>query len=152
MELILVAHRGGASLQIAHIRPFVRDDERPLKLSGLRGVDPKIGRELHRTADPLWNVHERTVRKDGGVQRGKEVVIGRDHRAEIFFHQVRVLSNRLRERTKDDSQFSQLRLEGGRNRDAVDDGINRHPRQSFLFLESYSQFCKCLEDLRIDLV
>ena len=53
MQLILVAHRGGAAFEIADIGALVGDDQRALELAGVRCVDAEIGRQLHRAAHAL---------------------------------------------------------------------------------------------------
>ena len=50
VKLILIAHRRGASFQIRNVRPFIRDNQRPLKLPRALGVDAEVGRKLHRAA------------------------------------------------------------------------------------------------------
>ena len=44
MELVLIAHRRGTPLQIGDIGSFIGNDQRAFELSGVGGVDAKIGR------------------------------------------------------------------------------------------------------------
>src|SRR3546814_21173812 len=53
VELVLVAHRRGAALQVGDVAALVGDDQRPLELAGILGVDPVIGGKLHRAAHAL---------------------------------------------------------------------------------------------------
>ena len=75
VELVLVAHRRGAALEVGDVGALVRDDERPLELAGVLRVDPEVGGELHRAADALRHVDERAVGEDRAVER-REVVVG----------------------------------------------------------------------------
>ncbi|HMT07030.1 MAG TPA: 5'/3'-nucleotidase SurE, partial [Pyrinomonadaceae bacterium] len=43
------------------LNQILGDDERPLELAGVRGVDAEIGRQLHRAADTLRDEAERSV-------------------------------------------------------------------------------------------
>ena len=56
------------------------------------------------------------------------------------------------EGTEDDPEFAQLLLEGGRNRDTVKDGVDRHPGEDFLLVEGNAQLLVRCENLGIDLV
>ena len=56
MELLLIPHRSGTTLHIAHIGTFISDDEGPLKLAGPTGVDSEIAGKVHRAAHSLRNV------------------------------------------------------------------------------------------------
>ena len=61
MKLVLVTHRSGTSLHIAYIRTLVSYDQSPFELTSSGRIDTEIARKLHRTADTLWNIHERAV-------------------------------------------------------------------------------------------
>ena len=58
VQLVLVAHRRGAALEVRDVGALVGDDEGALELSGVGGVDAEIGGELHRAAHALGNVAE----------------------------------------------------------------------------------------------
>src|SRR5207249_11305849 len=51
VQLVLIADRGGAAFQVADVRAFLGDDQRPLELAGVLGVDAEIGGQLHRAAN-----------------------------------------------------------------------------------------------------
>ena len=51
MELIGVEHRSGAAFQVTDGCTFLRDDQRALELTGIAGIDPEVGGELH------WALH-----------------------------------------------------------------------------------------------
>ena len=53
VQLVLVALRRRAAFEIADGRAFVADDQRPLELAGVLGVDAEVGRQLHRAAHAL---------------------------------------------------------------------------------------------------
>ena len=101
MQLVLVAHRGRTPFEVAHMRSLVRNNQGALKLSCIALVDPKVGRKFHRTAHALGNVDERTVTKDRGVQCCVVVVLLRDHRAKVLFHQFRMAMHGLGDWAKD---------------------------------------------------
>ena len=63
VELVLVAHGRGAALEVAHVRAFLGDDQRPLELAGVRGVDAEVGGQLHRAAHALRDVAEASRRR-----------------------------------------------------------------------------------------
>src|SRR4030095_5566775 len=58
VQLVLVADRGRTPLEVAHVGPFLRDEEGPLELPGVGGVYPEVGRQLHRAAHALGDVAE----------------------------------------------------------------------------------------------
>ena len=74
VQLVLVAHRRRAALEIGNVCALVGDDERALELAGLLLVDAEVGRQLHRAAHALRHVDERAVREHRRVERGVEVV------------------------------------------------------------------------------
>ena len=109
VQLVLVAHRRGAAFQVGDVGALVGDQQRPLELAGVGGVDAEVGGQLHRAADALGDVAERAVGEDRRVQRRVVVVrVGHD-RAEILAHQVGMLLHRFRERAEDDALLGQLR-------------------------------------------
>src|SRR5262249_6661034 len=74
LQLVGITHGRGTAFEIADVAAFLRNDQGALELTGLRGVDAKISRELHRTAHSLGNVAERAVAEDRRIQRSKEVI------------------------------------------------------------------------------
>src|SRR5262245_43618193 len=78
VELILVAHGGRASLQVADVASLVGHDQGSLELPRPGRVDPEVRRELHRAANALRDVAEGAVAEDRGVERREEVVRIRD--------------------------------------------------------------------------
>ena len=104
VQLVLVAHRRGAALQVGDIGTLVGDDERALELAGLLLVDAEVGGELHRTAHALRHVDERAVGEHRRVERGVEVVGLRHHRAQILAARAQdARVTRLRDRAEDDA-------------------------------------------------
>src|SRR5262249_10069229 len=73
-ELVLIADGRRAALQIRNVGAFVGDDQGPLELSGVGGVDPEVSGKLHRTAHSLGDVAEGAVRENCGVERRKKVI------------------------------------------------------------------------------
>src|SRR3990172_146686 len=152
VELVLVPHGGGAALEVAHVASLLGDDEGPLELPRLRSVDAEVGRELHRAADAPGDVDERAVAEDRGVEGGEVVVGVGDDRPEVLPDQLRVLFHRLREATKDDTELEELLLEGGRDRHAVEDGVDRNAGQPLLLLERDAELFVGALELGVDLV
>ena len=81
VQLVFIAHRRRAALQIAHMTAFIGDDQRALELAGLGLIDAEVSGQLHGTAHALGNVHEGAVAEDGAVQGRVEVVAARHHAA-----------------------------------------------------------------------
>ena len=126
MQLIAVAHRRRAALDIADVAAFIGHQNGAFKLAGFFGVDTEIGRQLHRAADALRHIDKGAVRSHRGVQRGKEVVIARHYGPKILFHQFRMIVDRLAERTEDDPLLGQLFAVGGRHRHRVEYRVHGH--------------------------
>ena len=152
MQLVLVAHRRRAALEVADVGAFFGDDQRALELSRSLRIDAEVRRKLHRAADALRDVGERAVGEDRGVQRSEEVVSVRHDRAEILLHEVGMVLHGLGERTEDHAALGQLRLERRRDRHAVEHGIDRHAREQLLFLDGNAELVERLSDFRIDFV
>ena len=67
-------HRGGAAFDVVDLGPFVDDDQRPLELAHLLGIDAEIGLQRELDLHARGHVDERTTRPDGRVEGGKLVV------------------------------------------------------------------------------
>ncbi len=147
VELILLAHRGGAALQVAHVRAGLGDDERALKLAGAGLVDAEVGGQLHRAGHALRHVHERSVAEDRRVDRGVQVVGVRNDRAHVLPHDLGVLLGRLAEGLKDNALLLQLVLEGGGHGDAVHHGVDGHAGEGLLLLQRNAESLKRLQNL-----
>src|SRR6266436_3018920 len=105
--------RCGAAFEVADVSALVGDDQRALELSGVALVDAEIGRQLHRAANAGRHVDERTVGEYRRVQGREEIVRCRHHGAEIFFDEIGMLADRLRDRHADHAGLLQLLLERG---------------------------------------
>ena len=124
VQLVLVALRCRAALEIGHVRAFFGDDQRALELPGVLLVDAEIGRQLHRAAHALWDVDERPVREDRRIQRRVVIVRGRHDRAEIFLHQLGMGVHRFRDRAEDHAGLGEFGLERGNDGHRVEHGID----------------------------
>ena len=152
MQLVFIAHRGGAAFKITDGRAFVGDDECALKLAGVFGVDAEIGAQLHRAFHAFGDVAEAAVGEDGAVQSGEEIVgIGNDG-AEVLADQFRVFAHGVGEAAEDDSLFGELGAEGGGDGDAVKDGIDGDAGEHFLFVQRNAELGVSLEQFGIDFV
>jgi hypothetical protein len=127
VQLVLVAFGCGAAFQVADRRPFLGNDEGSFELPGLGGVDPEVGRQLHRASHAGGNEAEGPVGEHRGVQGGEEVVCERDHRSEVLADQIRSFVHRLGERAEDDAHLGELLLERGRHGDRVHDCVRGNP-------------------------
>ena len=76
-----------------HLGPFVDDDQRPLELAHVLGVDAEIGLQRELDLHALGHVDERAARPDGRVQRGELVVGRRNDRGEVLAHQIGMLAD-----------------------------------------------------------
>ena len=152
VQLVLVALRRGASLQIAHVGTFVGHDERPLELPRTGGVDAEIGRKLHRAAHALRDVAERPVGEDRRIERRIEIVGRGNHAPQVLPHQLGAVAQRLGNRAEDDAFLGQCLLEGGLHRNGVHHGIDRHARKGHLLLERNAQLVERAPQFGIDLV
>ena len=153
VQLVLVALRRGAALEVAHRRALVADDQRALELAGVLGVDAEVGRQLHRAAHALRHVDEAAVAEHRRVERGEEVVGVRHDRAEILLHQVGMILHRLRERAEDDAQLRQLAAEGGRHRHRVEHRVDGDAGEQLLLLDQRNaELVEGRADLRVDFV
>ena len=150
VELVLVAHRRGAAFEVGDGRALFGDDQGALELARVPGVDPEVGRELHRALDALGNEDERAVREDRAVQGGEEVVGVRNHRAQVLLHQLRMLAHRLGERAEDDPHLVELGLEGRRDGDRIEDRIDGDAGERGALVQRNSQLLVGLEQLGID--
>ena len=152
MELVFVALRRRAPLQVADRRPFLGDDQRPLELPGARGIDPEIGREVHRAVHALRDEHEGAVGEDRRVEGGEVVVIGGHHAAHVLADQLRVFADRLAKRTEDDPLLRQRRLVRRAHRHRVKDRVHCHAGQQLLLGERNAELVVGLPQLGVHLV
>ena len=152
MELVLVAHGGGAAFQVGDIGVLIGDEQCALELPRSGLVDTEIGGEFHRAAHSLGDVAERPVGENGGIEgRIKIVRIGNDA-AEVFFHQVRVLLDGLADGHKENPQFGQGVLEGGAYRNRIHHHVHGYSGEYLLFLQRDAQPVEGAQQFRIDLV
>src|SRR5690606_22707129 len=124
MQLVLVAARRRAALEVAHIAAFLGDDQRPLELAGVLFVDAEVGREFHRAAYALRDVDEGTVGEDRGVEGGIVVVGDRYHRPQVLLHQLRIFPDRLGYRAENNAGLGQFGPERGDHRHRVENGVD----------------------------
>ena len=136
MQLVFVAHRRRATLQIGYVGIVVGNDQRALELSSAAGVDAEIGAQLHRTPHALGYIDERSVGEHRRIQRRIIIVtVGHDS-AEIFAYQLRIVLDRLGEGAEDHAEFRQMLAVGRLDADGVHHGVDCHAGKSFLFLQA----------------
>ena len=152
MQLVLIADRRRAALEIADVGAFVGDDQRALELPGVRGVDAEVGGQLHGAANALRHIDKRAVGEDGCVQRREKVVAVGHDRTQVLLDQAGMLLHRFGERAEDNAQLPQLLLERSRHRDAVKDRIHRDAREQLALLERDAQFFIGPQELRVQFI
>ncbi len=86
--------RRRAALDVVDVSALLADDQRPLELAHVLGVDPEVGLQRHLDLDSGRDVDEGPARPDGRVQRRQFVVVGGDDRRPVLAHQVLVLAQR----------------------------------------------------------
>ena len=67
-----------------NVRALVGDDEGPLELAHVLGVDPEVGLKRNVDLHALGHVDERPTRPDRRVERGELVVASRDDGREVL--------------------------------------------------------------------
>src|SRR5437763_5124630 len=92
MQRRTVVDGRGAALDVVHISTFVDDDQRPLELAHVLGVDAEVRLQRDVDVHTLGHVDKRAAGPYGRVQRGELVVTGRDDRAEILPEKVFLLA------------------------------------------------------------
>ena len=152
VELVLIAHRGGAALKIRHVGIVFGDDERALELSRVPRIDTEIGAQLHRAAHSLGDVYKRPVAEHGTVEGGIEVVAVWHHASQVFPHQVGVLLDGVTYRGEDHSLLGELLLERGLHRHRVHDGVHGGAAKRQTLLERYAELVECLHQLGVYLL
>ena len=84
----------GAAFHVMDVGAFVHDDQGPLELAHVLGVDAEIGLQRDFHFYVLGHVNERAAGPYRGVQRGELVVARRNHGAEVLPEQIRLLPQR----------------------------------------------------------
>ena len=145
MQLRFVALRRGTALKVGHIGPFVGDDQRAFKLTGVFSVDAEISGQFHRTAHTRRHVNERPVGKHGRIQRRIEIVIHWHNRTKVLFHQFRMVADRLRDGTKDHPRRFQFFLKSCADGYRIEDRIHSNlARRIGQFLGTLDTGQQCL--------
>ena len=90
------------------VAALVGNDEGPLELAGILGVDPEVGLQRDGDVDTLGDVHETSTRPDRGVQGGELVVLVWDDRAKVALDDFRVLAQSRIHVGEDDAEFFQV--------------------------------------------
>ena len=152
VELVLVAHRRRAAFQVTDGSARLGDDECPLELPGVGGIDAEVGGQLHRAANTFGNVAEGTVTEDGGIQGGEEIVGIRHHGAQILADQFWELPHRFAEGAKNDSMLCELCFKRGGDGNTVKHGIHGDAGQPLLFAQGNAQLRISLQKLGIDFI
>ena len=94
VQRVRAVDRRGAALDVVHVGVLVDDDQGPLELAHVLGVDPEVGLQRDVDVHALRHVDERAAGPHRGVQRGELVVTGRDDGAEVLPEDLLVLAQR----------------------------------------------------------
>ena len=86
--------RRGAALDVMDVRALVDEDQRPLELAHVLGVDAEVRLQRHLDVHARRHVDEGASRPDGRVERRELVVVLRDDRAEVLLEEILVLAQR----------------------------------------------------------
>ena len=113
VQLVFIAHGGGAAFEIADIRIVVGNNQRTLKLPRIAGIDAEIRAELHRATNTLGDIDKRAVREHGAIERCKVIVAIGYNGTEILTHHVGMLLDGLADGAEDDTLFTKFFLKGG---------------------------------------
>ena len=107
VQRVAAVDRRGAALDVVHVGVLVDDDQGPLELAHVLGVDPEVGLQRDVDVHARRHVDEGATGPHRGVERGELVVADRDHGVEVLLEQLRVLLERRVGVLEDDA----LRLE-----------------------------------------
>src|SRR5205085_6576929 len=98
--------RRGAAFHVGQLRAFVADDQRPLELAEVLGVDPEVGLQWMLHLHPGRHVDERTATKDRRVQRAEFIVARRDDFAEPLSENFWMIFQPFAAADKNDALFA----------------------------------------------
>ena len=149
MQLVFISHGSGAALQITHITVVIGNDKGAFKLPRVAGIDAEIRTQFHGASHPLGDIYKGAIAEHGTVKCGIEVVTIGHYRAQILFHQMRILLDGIADRAKQYTHLCQFFLEGGFHRHRVHDSIYRHPAQRQSLFQRDAQFVERLHQLGI---
>ena len=93
VQAVGAVHRRRAAFDVMDLSAFVDDDQRALELAHVGRVDAEVRLQGELHVHARRHVDKRPARPHRGVQRGELVVAGGNDRAEVLFHQIRVLAD-----------------------------------------------------------
>src|SRR6185437_281060 len=108
MQAVRRVGRRCKALDIMYVAVFVGDDERPLELPHIAGVDAEIRLKRNLDADALRDVDEAAAAPDGAIERGELVVVRWDHRRKVLAEEVFVLAEAGVRVNEDDTLFFEV--------------------------------------------
>ena len=146
---MLIAHGRGTTLQVTDVAIVLRNNQSAFKLTGVGGINAKVGGQLHGAAHPLGDIAKGTVTEHGGI-KGRVKIIGiRNHRTQVFLYQFGMLLHRFGKGTKDHPRLGQLLLEGSGHRDAIEHGVYRNASQLRTLVQGNTQLFVGLQNFRV---
>ena len=108
VQRVRLVNRRGATLHVVHVRIFIDDDQRALKLAHVFRVNAEVRLQRDVHVDPRRNVDEGATRPHSGVERRELVVASRNDGAEVLLKQVLVLTQGGVGVNEDDTLFLQV--------------------------------------------
>ena len=127
-----IKFRRGAAFHVGQFRAFIGDDEGALELTEILGVDPEIGLERVLHFHARRHVDERSAAENGAVERAEFVVAGRDHFAEPFPENFRMLLQSVGAAHENDALFANRFFDVRIDRFAIE--LRFDPGEEFAFL------------------
>ena len=150
MELVLVSHRSCAALQVRDIGIVVANDESPLELTCTASIDAEVRAEFHRTAHAFWDIDERAVAEDCGVECCEEIVFVGNDAAQVLAHQVGVLADSLADGAEDDAFLLEFLAESCLDAHRIHHRIDGCSGQSHTFFQRNAQLVEGLHKLWVN--
>lgn len=83
---------GQAALYVVHVRALIGDDQRPLELAHVLGVDSEVGLQRNVDVNTGRDVNKGPTTPNCSIQCRKLIIAGRDYCTEIFLENIRVFS------------------------------------------------------------
>ena len=152
MELVFIAHGGGAAFEIRHVAALVANDEGALKLPSVARVDAEVGGEFHRTAHAFGDKDKRTIGEDSRVEGSEVVVAIGDNAAQVFAHEFGIFLDGFRKTAENDALLLKALFEGGLDAHRVHHGINGYSCQCHALVEGDAELVEGFHQLRVNLL
>ena len=152
MELVLIAHRSGATFKIRHVGIIICNNQCSFELTRIAGIDAEITAQFHRRTHPFRDIYERTIAEHRTVKSGKEVITIRHHRPKILLYEVGMFLYCLAYRAEYYAFLGKFLFKSGLHRHRVHYGIDGCPAKCETFFERNAQFVERLHQFRVNVI